>query len=1060
LVIICKVNKLEGFYITKTLVSMSESRLPINPFPGIRSYETEEDYLFFGREQQIKELGTLMSTTHFVAITGASGCGKSSLIKAGLIPSLVKKSELHERGKWEYAIFRPGDDPIGQMADALFGIIKNAKEGQSPCKNHEEAETVLRSGQDGILKLIGNLNLFKGRNLLIIIDQFEELFRFKGGFITSYTAAEARHFVDLLLFALDQESVPVYIIVSMRSDFIDECTDFPGLTEKINHGYYLIPRMTGADIRAAITGPVAVCQAQISEKLVNRLLEEIGNETDQLPVLQHALMRTWEKWIQTRASEPVIDEHHYEAIGTIREALSMHAEEVFAELTGPRQQYIAEKLFKALVAVGEESRSTRRPTQLAEICMVANAKPEEVIEVVNCFRRPGRTFIMPPVHVPLNEDSVVDITHESLMRIWVRLHNWMEEETNSAQLYLRLSKSAELYQQGKTVLWVDPELHLAVRWKEHTNPNQAWANRYDPAFDRAISFLNYSKKESELSISLKEERQRRELVRARRFAIILGIASIVSIFFLIISINLTFKAEASEKKSLEKEKLAQTESLKAAEQRKEAIIQRRISEQQQEIAEQQKLITEEQKEFAITQQQIAIAERKEAVLQRQFAETAKSEAEVARDDAREQGRIALEQKQIAETERTKAEISEQNARRLRLLAVANAMAIKSVEMQTGAVDDLPALLALQAHQMNLQNEGSRQDPDIFRALSGAWNSDKLVRIYQNEVRSVAVGNKSGHLYSCSLDGTVKIIDPDHPDQPFRFLNTGNAGQEGFFSLALSADERFAAAGTYDGTILLWDFKGSDPLPRSLKGHTFIITSLCFNPATGELASVSADGTVRLWDPSGGYIESRVLDQSQARITAAAFSPDGSVFSWGNEKGAIKLIHYKSMFATPVNIQSEGSPVYSLAFSISGDILASGDVNGTITLWSREKGYEQLSTLIGHISRISSLQFFPKDQILGSCSFDGSVRLWNFRKPEEPPIVIDDYDFWITSLAVSADGNQLYTGSADKTIRIKTIDMETLAGGICSKVKRNMTREEWNKYVGTDIEYTRTCSNIP
>ena len=1040
---------------------MNESRIPLNPFPGIRSYEIEEDFLFFGRDHLIRELVTMLSDTHFIALTGASGSGKSSLIKAGLIPALVKQTAGEDIGRWEYAIFRPGDDPIGQMADALFTTVRKGTGNESPYKEAQEIEKILRSGREGFVDVFEKMHtFFRNSNLLLVIDQFEELFRFKSNFTDSVVTADADHLVELLLYALEQKGFPVYVILSLRSDFIDRCTDYPGLTEKINHGYYLIPRMTREDIRQAITGPVGVGGAQISEKLVGRLLEEVSTEPDQLPILQHALMRTWEKWLQKRTSEPVIDEHHYESIGTMQDALSLHAEEIFLSMSDARQQVLAEKLFKALVVVGEDNRGTRRPTQLGEICSIAGVKSQEVIEVVESFRSPGRSFLMPPPGVSLNEDSIIDITHESLMRIWKRLRVWVEEETQSAQLYQRLSKSAELYQQGKTGLWVDPELHLAVKWKENIKPNQAWASRYDPAFDRAIQFLNYSQKEAELAVARKEEHQKRELARARRFAIILGLASVVSIFFLIISINLTFKAEASERKAQEKEKLAMLENLKAAAQRKEAIIQRRISEQQQQIAEQQKIITEEQKEFAIQQQQIAFSERKEAILQKQLAEEARNEAVLARDYAQEQGKIALEQKGIAESEKAKAEVSERNARRLRLLAVANAMAIKSVEIQKSVKGDLPALLALQAYRLNRQNEGSQQDPDIFKALSGVSKGDAMLWIHQNEVRSVVVGNKSGILYSCSLDGTVKITDTGKPGEPVRTLSTEEKDRDEYFSLALSTDERFLAAGTYHGKILLWDLNDQDGMPFVLNGHTFIVTHLSFNPVSGELASSSADGSIRIWDPMHANDPGRVIDQTFSRMTVACYSPDGNELSWANEKGEIKIMNLKSMAAIPVVIQQAGAAVYSMAFSNEGDLLACGDGSGSILLWKSIQPSGSPVSLIGHLSRVSGLKFSPDGTTLGSCSYDGTVRLWNYLSAEEPPIVMDDYDFWITCLAFTAGGDKLITGSADKTIRMRLINTEVLTRLLCADLSRNMTQEEWNLYVGSDIGYSKTCENLP
>jgi WD40 repeat protein len=246
----------------------------------------------------------------------------------------------------------------------------------------------------------------------------------------------------------------------------------------------------------------------------------------------------------------------------------------------------------------------------------------------------------------------------------------------------------------------------------------------------------------------------------------------------------------------------------------------------------------------------------------------------------------------------------------------------------------------------------------------------------------------------------------------------------------------------------------------LNGHSYIVTSLDFNPSTGELASSSADGTVRLWDPAKGGTESRIIDQQTSRATICRFSPDGLQLAWGYETGEIKMSYLKSLFALPVILQSSGAPVYSMAFSHTEGFFSTGDEAGTIRIWAKEKDYKSPVLLVGHISRISGIQFSPDDTILGSSSFDGTVRLWNFREPDETPIVIDDYDFWVTCMALSPDGAFLYSGSADKTIKVKQINMELLAAKICGGVSRNMTQEEWNKYVGMDIEYEKTCSNLP
>src|SRR5688500_20405897 len=152
----------------------------------------------------------------------------------------------------------------------------------------------------------------------------------------------------------------------MRSDFLGDCAQFQGIPEAMNDGQYLIPRMTRDERRFAVIGPVGVSRGKITEPLGNRLLNDGGDNPDQLPILQHALMRTWEHWQANRRNGEPIGMEHYEAIGTMSSALSRHADEAFNELPDARSREIAEKLFKALTERGSDNREIRRPTRSEE----------------------------------------------------------------------------------------------------------------------------------------------------------------------------------------------------------------------------------------------------------------------------------------------------------------------------------------------------------------------------------------------------------------------------------------------------------------------------------------------------------------------------------------------------------------------------------------------------------------------------------------------------------------------------------------------------------------------
>ena len=219
-------------------------------------------------------------------------------------------------------------------------------------------------------------------NLFLVVDQFEELFRFKRSRRQVSSVDESTAFIQLLLTAAAQEEQPIFVALTMRSDFLGNCTEFENLPEAINRGAYLIPRMTREQRRSAITGPVAVGGAEIAPRLVLQLLNDVGDDPDQLPILQHALMRTWAYWQSHHAEGEPLDLRHYEAIGTMKEALSLHAEEAYADLTGDEVRLCAEKLFKNLTEKGKDGRGIRRPTSIEEVCAAAAVSAEQVAEVV------------------------------------------------------------------------------------------------------------------------------------------------------------------------------------------------------------------------------------------------------------------------------------------------------------------------------------------------------------------------------------------------------------------------------------------------------------------------------------------------------------------------------------------------------------------------------------------------------------------------------------------------------------------------------------------------------
>ncbi len=620
---------------------MMQLRQTSNPFPGLRPFETDEYRLFFGREGQSDELLARLQRSHFLAVVGTSGSGKSSLIRAGLLPALRGGLMAGAGSGWRIAVMRPGGDPIGNCARELAkrDVLLQAGGGLPPAEAEAVIEATLRAGSLGLVDVARQGRLDEHEKLLLVVDQFEELFRFRSAAQEKMnTGDEAAAFVKLLLEASQQREVSIYVVLTMRSDFLGDCSQFQGLPEAINDGQYLIPRMTRDERRVAVTGPVGVTRGKITEPLVNRLLNDVGDNPDQLPILQHSLMRTWDYWASHRRNGEPIGLEHYEAVGTMSEALSRHADEAWEELD-ERGKVVAELLFKALTERGADNREIRRPTRLLDICAITNASAAEVVTVIDVFRGAGRSFLMPPAGVTLESDSVIDISHESLIRNWDRLRAWVDDEAQSARIYRRLAEAATDYYQKAGGLLDDVTLQYVLSWRERTKPQWAWGVRYHPDFNTAMSFLELSSLSRDARIEAEQERERRELETTRAFAekqtraarrlrllaIGMGVMFMLALATAGYAITQRRQALENERLALVNAKFAVDEKLKAEKQSKALAEALAVKEE----AEKQRASADLQRDKAEAQQKLA-EEAEDAALARAVSEAKRANDALAR----------------------------------------------------------------------------------------------------------------------------------------------------------------------------------------------------------------------------------------------------------------------------------------------------------------------------------------------------------------------------------------------------------------------------------------------
>lgn len=515
-----------------------------SPYPGLRPFHRDEADIFFGRDEQVDQLLIRLGKSRFLAVVGPSGCGKSSLAHTGLLNALEAGFLADVGLHWRIATMQPGSHPMRNLAAALVkhigpntdtlntdkecsiypplpsgegrgeGFQKSANPDRPQYVNtntnsssesqvtsfsdtgtasanekpqHDDTAfllATLRRGPLGLIEALQEQPLPENTNLLLVVDQFEEIFRYR----EHQDRDEADAFIALLLRSFQDSAFPVYIVITMRSDFLGDCALFPGLPEALNDSQFLTPRLNREQRRLAITGPARVFGGDVEPALVNRLLNDMGADPDQLPVLEHALMRLWTDASKRETKPVLLKLDDYEKLGGWDNTLSNHADEAFAELD-EKQKTIAEIMFRSLTERSGARRDTRRPVSLQAVTGIAGVDIEQVIPVIEVFRRAERSFVMPPHGQPLTAETMIDISHESLIRQWQRMKKWVEQEAQSADTYRRLEQTALLHSQKRAGLLQALDWFPVLEWKRREKPSVAWAARYGENFDRVMHFL-------------------------------------------------------------------------------------------------------------------------------------------------------------------------------------------------------------------------------------------------------------------------------------------------------------------------------------------------------------------------------------------------------------------------------------------------------------------------------------------------------------------------------------------------------------------------------------------
>jgi WD40 repeat protein/transcriptional regulator with XRE-family HTH domain len=1003
-----------------------------NPYKGLRPFYEADAGDFFGREtltqRLLDRLAQPAELSHFLAVVGPSGSGKSSVVRAGLIPAL-RRGRLPGMPRLVVVDMVPGSHPFEELEAGLLRVAANPPDNLLEQLQRDD-RGLLRAGKR-VLPGPGEPDT----KLLLFIDQFEEVFTLvqdetvRGAFLTSVCTAMA------------QPGSPIWVVVTLRADFYDRPLLYDGCYQLMRDRTEVVGPMSLAELRRSITGPAERVGVTLEPELVETIEQDVIEQPGALPLMEYALTELFE-----HRDGPVLTLATYRSIGGVVGALGRRAEAIYGELSQVDKEE-TRQLFLRLVTLGEGTEDTRRRVRRAELASAA--RDEEALDrVLDIF---GRYRLLTFDRDLITRGPTVEVAHEELLRSWGRLREWLDVSRAELRTERQLMAAArEWAGAGHDPSFLAAGARLAQfetlsLAEAEGNPTSVALTAEERAYIEACVAERDRQEAAERERQAHEvEVHRREAGRLRVFVGALGLLLVVAVGLAAFAFDR--QAYANSQSVVIQDTANRAEAAAAT-----AVANYNRAEAQRLAAEANTLL-----QVGGNSQVIALLSIRSMSIE--YSPQGDAALEGAAALAYPDRLFAGHTEPIWDVEFLpdgKTMVTTSSDKTARLWDVATGKELRTFSGHTADVEsaafspdgktmvtcsvDKTARLWDVATGKELrvfsghadQIWGAAYSPDGKYVLTGSV--DKTARLWDantgKEVRSfphagiaygVAFSPDGKQVATADLgDNTARLWDVA-TGQPLRVFK-GHTG--GVLLVAFSLDGRYLVTSSLDQTARLWDVASGEEL-HQLLGHTSATKAVAFSPDGLYVLTTSDDGTARLWDAATGKEVRRLIGHTSA-IYAGAYSRDGRyLVTAGGDRTAL-MWEAQPRTALP-RFTGHTGPIGSQGVAVSpdGKYVLTGSGDHTARLWEAATGKE-LRQLTGHTAAVISVAFSPDGKWALTASDDKSARLWDvatgkeLRRFNSQPQPVD-----FSSVAFSPDGKYALTGNFDQVARLWEAAMGT------------------------------------